>query len=324
MKALQITAPGKSTIVDLPRPEPGPGEVLFRITGVTTCPQWDLHLRHNEPMFIWNQPFTFPYPPDKPGHEATGTVEAVGPDVSGIEPGQTVAVWAHGSAGEYGLYAQYGVARAANLVVIPSGLPPEATAPTELASCVAACFIMLREMDAVSGRDFAVSGLGPAGLVAVQLARAEGARSVTGFDLLASRRSLADSLGADATCDPREASAEKFPVRRGNLAFQSGIDCVGAKTSVEFLMDRIQDTLALFGVPREPYAYEPRHWVGLRLCGYPGFKREAADWVAELIASGELRLGPLTTHHLPFERYEEAVDLLEKQEAIKVCFDPWA
>jgi hypothetical protein len=39
-------------IVEIPIPHPGPGQILMRVEAVATCPQWDLHLRHNEPMFI--------------------------------------------------------------------------------------------------------------------------------------------------------------------------------------------------------------------------------------------------------------------------------
>jgi hypothetical protein len=47
VKILQVTAPRELQILDVPAPRPGPGDVLMRIMGVTTCPQWDLHLRHN-------------------------------------------------------------------------------------------------------------------------------------------------------------------------------------------------------------------------------------------------------------------------------------
>ncbi len=42
-----------------------------------------------------------------------------------------------------------------------------------------------------------------------------------------------------------------------------------------------------------------------------------------LLERGQLDLSALVTHHLPLERYADGVDLLERQEAIKVCFWPW-
>ena len=74
MKALQVIAPEDFEIREVPVPIPGPGEVLLRVNAVTTCPQWDLHLRHNEPMFLGHQ-FHYPYALGQPGHEATGVIE---------------------------------------------------------------------------------------------------------------------------------------------------------------------------------------------------------------------------------------------------------
>lgn len=322
MKTLQVTAPGEFVIREVPVPEPGPGEVLLKIEAVTTCPQWDLHLRHNEPMFIGHR-FEYPFTPGQPGHEATGTVAALGEGVTELATGDRVSAWRDAGHRVPGCYAQYAVRKVEHLIRVPAHLPPEATAPVELAMCVGATFLLLREMDAVAGKRFGVTGLGPAGLIAVQMARAECAREVVGFDLSAARRELALRLGAAAALDPREDPGARFPARPLAPALDCGIDCVGARASVEFLMDHVADVAALFGVQREDYTFAPRHYNGLRLCGYPGHRREAAEYAVGLMESGALDLAPLTTHHLPLDRYNEGIDLLERQEAVKICFRPW-
>src|SRR3954463_14527354 len=106
MKVLQIGAHSEAILLDMPTPEPGPGEVLLRVEAVTTCPQWDLHLRHNEPMFAGHD-FTYPYTAGQPGHEATGHIEAVGPGVNHFEKGDRVSAWRDQGAGRDGCYAQY-------------------------------------------------------------------------------------------------------------------------------------------------------------------------------------------------------------------------
>ena len=176
---------------------------------------------------------------------------------------------------------------------------------------------MLKDMGAVHGRRFGVTGLGPAGLVAVQMAKAEGARTVIGFDLHPERCALARRLGAAECHDPRHAApASKMP------RLESAVDCVGAKATVEFLMDRTDDVVALFGVQREDYVYQPRH-NSRRLCGYRGHSRESAEYALDLVRRGAIDLAPLVTHRLPLERYAEGIELLEAQKAIKVCFLPW-
>ena len=316
MKILQLMSAKEAVIRDVPIPQPGPGEILMRVMAVTTCPQWDLHLRHDEPMFVGHR-FDFPYAPGQPGHEATGYIEAVGTGVTNVAPGDRVSTWRDPGHQGHGCYAQYVVHRAENVICVPPALPDEALAPLELAMCVGTVFRMLKEMDAVRGRCFGVTGLGPAGLIAIQMAKAEGATSVIGFDLQPERRALACRLGAAAAFDPRDAASLSAVPR-----LESAVDCVGAKATVEFLMDQTSDVVALFGVQREDYIFRPRHY-SLRLCGYKGHSRESAEYAVELISKGALDLAPLVTHRLPLEGYAEGIDLLETQKAIKVCFLPW-
>lgn len=322
MKILQVTTPKDFTIIDIPLPKPGSGEVLVRVEAVTTCPQWDLHLRHNDPMFVGHR-FHYPFTPGKPGHEACGRIEAVGVGVVGFNVGDRVCTWRDVGAERNGCYAQYVLIDSERVIRVPEELPAAALAPLELAMCVASCFCMLRGMDAIRGRVFGVGGLGAAGLVALQMARAEGASEVHGFDLAPERCALGLRLGAAACHDPRADLSKEFPARPEWPRIASAVDCVGSRASVEFLMDRTQDALALFGVQREDYTFSPRHYGGLRLCGYKGHAREFAEYALNLIRQGKLDLAPLVTHTLPLSRYAEGVDLLEKGEAVKVCFLPW-
>jgi len=187
LKALQIGMYPNVEILDVPTPEPGPGEVLLRVEAVTTCPQWDLHLRHNEPMFLGHQ-FHYPYPPGQPGHEATGIIAAIGPGVTSVSVGDRVSAWRDPGHQKQGCYAQYVLLSAENVIRVPEHLPYEATASVELAMCVGATFLMLKAMNALGPKRVGITGLGPAGLIAAQMARAEGASEVIGFDLSPARR----------------------------------------------------------------------------------------------------------------------------------------
>jgi threonine dehydrogenase-like Zn-dependent dehydrogenase len=323
MRVLQVTEGGRSQMLEMDDPEPGPGQIVMCVLGVATCPQWDLHLRHNEPMFVGHR-FRYPYTLGQPGHEATGVVTAVGAGAAEFGIGERVSAWRDAGHQHPGCYADKVVLDAANVIRVPADRTLEETASIELAMCVSASFLMLKEMNAVAGRRFAVNGLGPAGLIAAQLARAEGAAEVIGFDLSARRCAYAlDHVGLDAAYDPRSAPEAHIPPRSRPGAMQAGIDCVGAKGSVEWLMDHVRDFAALFGVQRESYCFEPRHYSpALRLCGYPGHSIEAARYAVSRIDDRRLDLAPLITHRLPLSRYEEGIDLLERQEAIKVLFLP--
>src|SRR5204863_7994277 len=87
VRALQITRPTVLEFVEVPDPEPGPGEVVVRVAGAGLCHS-DLH--------VLALPFeAFPLPLTL-GHEVAGYVEAVGPGVeewSGGEPVLVDLVW---------------------------------------------------------------------------------------------------------------------------------------------------------------------------------------------------------------------------------------
>jgi len=188
--------------------------------------------------------------------------------------------------------------------------------------CVQVSFDRLAQLDAVADARFGVSGLGPAGLVAVQLARAHGAHEVIGIDPLPDRRDLALELGADRALAPGDAALPAD--RSGALALDAAIDCTGLKVSIEALMDRTRGAVAIFGVLREEVTFAARHWSGLSLLGYGSHNRAAAKRALGFVRSGQLRLEPLVTHALPFARYEEGIALLRARQAIKVLFLPWA
>jgi threonine dehydrogenase-like Zn-dependent dehydrogenase len=321
LKILQITAPGECALLDAPIPEPGEGQVLMRVEAVTTCVQWDLHCWHNEPMFIGHK-FTYPYTAGRCGHEATGWIEKVGPGVTEVSPGDRVSAWRDQAGDIQGAYAHFYVVPAASVIRVPDDLPAQALAPVEMAMCMGTVFRMLRDMNVIAGRVFGVTGLGPAGLIALQMAKAEGAAQVVGFDPLPERRELAAQLGADVCYDPAAEPGGPAPARPEKLRVDSAVDCVGAKQTVEFTMDHTADVVALFGVQREEYTFAPRHHQ-LRLCGYKGHFRESAEYAVNLVRQGKLNLAALVSHNLPLERYAEGIALLEARKAIKVCYWPW-
>ncbi len=89
MKAFQITEWTKPpALVEVPRPEPGPGQLLIKVAGCGLCHS-DLHMMHM-PAEIgegigWTVPFTL-------GHEVGGWIERYGAGISGLEVGTPVAL----------------------------------------------------------------------------------------------------------------------------------------------------------------------------------------------------------------------------------------
>ena len=88
MRALQLKDfQSDAVLVELPDPEPGPGQVVVKIGGAGACHS-DLHVMHEfqDGMAPWGPPFVI-------GHENAGWVHAMGAGVRGVEQGEPVAVY---------------------------------------------------------------------------------------------------------------------------------------------------------------------------------------------------------------------------------------
>jgi alcohol dehydrogenase, propanol-preferring len=87
MQAIRLTAwEQPAELVEIPCPEPGPGEVLVRVTAAGLCHS-DLHLMHwRAGALPYALPFTL-------GHEVAGTVAALGAGADGLEAGAPVLVY---------------------------------------------------------------------------------------------------------------------------------------------------------------------------------------------------------------------------------------
>ena len=320
MKQLRIDAPGRADWKEVRVPKPEPGDVLVRISGVVTCPHWDMHILGGEPMFPGAK-IEYPYLPGQPGHEACGEVVELGSGVTSLQVGDRVAVWRDIGKPRPGFYAQFNTFPAGDLLKVPAHLAPMQIASLELAMCVEVSFQQLAAMGNAPGR-LGLSGMGPAGLVALQLARAHGYTEVVAFDPVRERRELALRLGAHRALPP---DAATWPASRSDGALDDAIDLTGVPAAIEFLMDRTRRCVTLFGVLRENVRFGSAHLFGpgLILSGYGNHNRVAAETALQFIADGRLQLSPLITHTLPLTRYVEAVDLLRQKQAIKILFDPW-
>jgi NADPH:quinone reductase len=167
MKAIQIQSTGGPEVlqlVDLPIPEPGPGQVLIRIeaTGVNFL---EIYFRKG----VYKAAF-----PMVPGSEAAGTVEELGPGVTGFKAGDAVA-----STSVMGSYAEYALVPAAQLVKVPDGLSLECAAAALLQG-MTAHYLTQSTWPLKAGETALVhAGAGGVGLLLTQMAVMLGARVVS-------------------------------------------------------------------------------------------------------------------------------------------------
>src|SRR5512138_2377596 len=120
MRAAVLAGPRRFEIVQVDRPDPGPGEVLVRLEGCGVCGSSLVPWQGRE----W---FRYPFAPGAPGHEGFGRVAALGPGVAGLAEGDRVALLS-GAA-----FAEYDVAPADRVLPIPAAI--EGPFPGEALGC---------------------------------------------------------------------------------------------------------------------------------------------------------------------------------------------
>lgn len=212
----EVLSPG-----DSPMPEPGPGQVRIRTI---------LSPIHNHDL--WTVRGNYGYKPDLPaigGSEAVGIVDALGADVTGVTPGQRVAV-----ASVHGTWADYFLAPAAGLVPVP-----EAIADGAAAQLIAMPFsaISLLEFLEVERGDWIVQNTanGAVGKTLAMLAQARGVQVVNlvrrdaGVDELAALGIAHSVSTADAGWQDRVRAIT------GGAPIRAAVDSIGGQASGDLL-----------------------------------------------------------------------------------------
>jgi L-iditol 2-dehydrogenase len=211
-RAAVLTGPGRIVVEDRPVPEPGPREVLVEVSAVGVCGS-DVHYYEHGRIgdFVVEAPLVL-------GHESAGRVVALGEgatrhavgDRVTLEPGVPCGRCRECRAGRYnlcadvvffatppvdGAFANYVTIHEDFAFALPDAMSDEAGALMEpLSVGIWAC----RKGGVTAGDRVLVTGAGPIGLLAMQVARAAGA-SVTVSDVSEPRLALAERTGAART-----------------------------------------------------------------------------------------------------------------------------
>ncbi len=324
MKALQFTGPGQFQVIDVPVPEHNDDEVLVQVKACNTCTQWDLTVWRGVDIFERPGHPQYPLAPGATGHELAGVVVNAGKRVTRLKEGDHVALWGTppglGRQGPNGGYAQYFVGHERSFVPYPKDFPFEQAALTEIFTCLTAALFKVGE---VVGKRVGVSGLGPAGLLAVQALKARGADEVVAFDIAPDRLQLARELGADQVMGPNSPEWQELLPRARQL--DVAIDCIGVADSVNALMQVTRHHLVIFGVPHGDIRFSMDAWLKdlkIEPCGPRPEK--GAYYARHLLTTGQVKVDRFIGARLPLEEYPKGIQLLLDKQVVKVCFDPQA
>ncbi|MBU7003954.1 MAG: zinc-binding dehydrogenase [Theionarchaea archaeon] len=316
MRAVQIRSPGEVDVVEIPTPEPGAGEILFKLEGCVTCPHWDITLYTGVDIFERPGYPRYPISPGRPGHEASGVVEAVGEGVD-LEVGDRVASLVTPGEDEVGYYCEYLNRPLDTVTPIPDDVSYEAAASMEMSRYVTA---YVRALGDISGKRVGVVGQGPAGLIATQVTRALGASEVVSVDVISDRLDLARKLGATQTID---GSSEYELHKLEGSPFDCSIDCSGAGSGLQIALDYTRGPVSIFGVVHGNAIFSTSHWSsGVYVVKRPQIVEEDTELVLGLWEEEKLDTEALVTETLPFDKYAQGIESLMEKRAIKIFFHP--
>ncbi|NBE53681.1 NAD(P)-dependent alcohol dehydrogenase [Streptomyces boluensis] len=253
MKALQYRAVGAAPeVVTVADPEPGPGQVLLKVTAAGVC--------HSDiAVMSWpadELPFALPL---TLGHEGVGTVAALGDGVTDFEAGDSVAVygpWGCGSCftcaqgkenyclraaelgirppglGAPGAIAEYMIVDSPRHLVPLGDLDPVQAVPLTDAGLTPYHAIKRSLPKLVPGSTTVVIGTGGLGHVAIQLLRAMTATRVVALDVTEEKLQLARAVGAHEAVLSDAAAASAVRDLTNGRGAEVVLDFVGAQPTV--------------------------------------------------------------------------------------------
>ena len=335
MRASVLRGPGDVVVEERTVPQPGPGEVVVRVSSVGVCGSDTHYYDHGRiGRFVVESPLVL-------GHEAAGEVAAVGPGVTApavgqrvsVEPGVPDLTCPQCLTGRYnlcpnmrffatppidGAFAEYVVVHSAFAHPVPETISDDAAALLEpLSVGIWAC----RKGRVGAGSRVLVTGAGPIGLVSVQVARAFGATEIVVSDVNPARLALARDLGATEVVDARTARVTDLP-RPPEVLLECSGHPAATGEAIRALDRAGRAVLVGMGGDELPL---PLSVVQERELEVTGTFRYANTWptAIALVAAGRVDLDRLVTGAFHLDQAEDALTAGRRDpQSVKVVVHP--
>ncbi len=314
MKAIVNTGPGKLELLEWPTPQPGPGQVRIRTGACGIC---TTELR----MIAGWQRTGFP---SIPGHEWSGTVDAVGPGVDGSLAGaRCVAENVLSDGGEVGFehpggYGEFFLTEAANLYRLPPDFPLAVAAlaePLAVALRGLRRLLRMRTLRVEDPGSVLVFGDGPIGLLMLLVLRRSGAQAVSLVGGRPERLALAAELGASQTFLYQEAGMDLAAGLKRALGkeFPYIVEASGSELALQAALRLAQrgGRILVLGDYDEARADFAWNFLLHRELELAGSNTGAGAWAeaVRLAVSKDLPLERLVTHCLPYTEFGRGIAL---------------
>lgn len=306
MRAAVVMAPGRVEIHQVPVPEPGPGQVRVRLEGCGVCAS-------NLPVWEGQPWFKYPLLPGALGHEGWGSIDALGPGVTGWQTGERVA-FLSGNA-----YAEHDLAEEGGLLRLPSALEGQPF-PGEPLGCA---LNILRRCSIQPGHTVAILGIGFLGTLLTRLATQAGARVVA----ISRRRwalKVAKKMGAAETLsiDDVESCRRTVGEMTSGKWCEVTIEATGKQGPLDLAAELTAERgrLVIAGYhqdgPRQ-INMQLWNWRGLDVVNAherdPSVYLDGMHRALEAIETGVLDPAPLYTHRFALEQLGQALEATAKR-----------
>ncbi len=331
-------APGL-TVKSVPKPAPGPGEVLIAVRHAGVCGT-DLHIADWDP---WAQSRI--KPPIVVGHEFAGEIQGLGDGVTGLRVGQLVTAEGHIVCGHClqcrtgnshickntriigvdrdGAFAEYIVMPTTNVLTL-SGIPTEVGA---IMDPMGNAFHTVLTAE-IPGSTVFVVGCGPIGCFAVGIARAAGATKVIASDVNPKRLALAEKMGAHVVINAAKEDVVQTVVAETD---GEGADVVCEMSGVPsalhqaFASVRLGGRVQLLGIPKGEVPINLADEIifkGITVYGVIG-RRMYQTWhqMRRFLIGGQFDPRPVITHKFPLAKIDEALAVIRSGDAGKVILE---
>jgi len=347
MQALVFNGPRDIRYESYPDPElRSANSAILKVESCSICGS-DLHMYHG--AHIGKTEYSADAPKFCCGHEFIGEVVEAGSDVHGFKVGEkvlaaggtgcgTCQACLTGNAGSCFQATAFGIGPSlqggqAEYVNVPNadstlysteGLSDEQS--LLLTDGMATAYFGLTRSDPKPGGTVAVVGLGPIGIIAVELAFLLGAAEVFAIDPVAARRDMAAKLGATAL-PPGPDLQGQIMEATGGAGVQSVFEASGAKGAIHSVLPLVarRGTASFIGIP-EPDDALPLPLIMFKnvtvrggICDVPNMWPQ----LVPLIQSGRIKAKGLFSHKFDLSEGAEAYRLFDSQEegVIKLRID---
>ena len=329
MRASRLHGIRDLRLEELPKPEPGPGEVLLRVGAVGVCGS-DVHyyLHGRIGTQVVEDPIIM-------GHEFSARIAGLGAGVTSLDIGQLVAVDPGISCGACepcqhghpnlcpnvrfcgtppidGVFAEYTIMPAENCFPLPPELEPVEGAMLEPLG-IAVHAVDLAHLK--PGETVAILGAGPIGLLIAAVARAAGASEVFMTEPLGHRREFAREYVANTALNPEEEDVvAAILALTGGRGVDVAFEAAGAPDTPQeaAAVARIGGKVILAGIPADDQMTMNASTVRRKGLTIKLVRRMKHTYprAIRLVQTGMVDVKALATHIFPLERIAEAFDMV--------------